>query len=60
MNADAEANWKVLSRLALEQQNITVAEHCFASLGDISKATYLREIAKLIRHAEDGINNYKV
>lgn len=42
MNPDTEANWKTLAKLALEEQNITVAEHCYASLGDICKASYLR------------------
>lgn len=60
MNPDTEANWKTLAKLALEEQNITVAEHCYASLGDICKASYLRQISKLARASEDGINNYKV
>lgn len=60
MNADTEANWKTLAKLALEEQNITVAEHCYASLGDICKASYLRQISKLIRTSEEGISNYKV
>lgn len=60
MNADTEANWKTLAKLALEEQNITVAEHCYASLGDICKASYLRRISKLIRESDEGINNYKV
>lgn len=60
MNADTEANWKTLSKIALEEQNIVVAEHCYAALGDICKASYLRKISKLARESEEGINHYKV
>lgn len=42
LNSDTEANWKTLAKLALDEQNITVAERCYASLGDICKASYLR------------------
>lgn len=52
MNPETEANWKTLATLAVEQQNISVAEHCYASLGDISKAAYLRKIDKIIRKYE--------
>lgn len=66
MNAETEANWKTLATLALEQQNIYVAEHCYAALGDVAKASYLRKINKMIRTYEqetqkqDGILYYKV
>jgi|TARA_B110000285_G_scaffold13735_1_gene13568 hypothetical protein len=35
-----------------------VAERCYAALGDISKADYLRKINKLV--AQEGINNFRV
>jgi len=34
--------------MALEQQNLYVAERCYAALGNISKANYLRKINKLV------------
>jgi intraflagellar transport protein 172 len=43
-----------------------VAEHCYAALGDISKARYLRRIMRIIEKYEketgrnDGISFYKV
>lgn len=43
MTPEIEANWRSLALIALESQDIIVAEHCFVALGDISKATYLRK-----------------
>jgi len=40
----------------LENQNIIVAEHCYAALGDISKASYLRKINKMIYNYEKENN----
>ena len=66
MNPETEANWKTLAKIAVEEQNIYVAEHCYAALGDISKARYLRKLIKLIINykketgKDDGINYYKV
>lgn len=52
MNPETEANWKTLSKIALEEQNINVSEHCYAALGDVGKALYLRKINKLIKTYE--------
>ena len=48
LTSETEANWKTVAKLALEQQNLLVAERCFAALGNISKADYLRKINKLV------------
>ena len=48
LTPETEANWKTVAKLALEQQNMFVAERCYAALGDISKADYLRKINKLV------------
>lgn len=45
---ETEANWKTLAKLALEQQNLYVAERCYAALGNMSRADYLRKLNKLI------------
>lgn len=58
LTPETEANWKTLAKLALEQQNLYVAERCYAALGNISKADYLRKINKLV-HTE-GIDNFRV
>ena len=58
MNPETEANWKVLAKIAVEQQNIVVAERCYSALGDIPKARYLHNLNKLAQqyHAETGKN----
>jgi len=43
LTPEIEANWRTLASFAIENQDIIVAEHCYAALGDISKATYLRK-----------------
>jgi len=65
MNPETEANWKVLAKIAVEHQNIVVAERCYSAMGDIPKARYLHNINKLAQqyHAETGKNGveyYKV
>lgn len=58
LTPETEANWKALAKIALEQQNLYVAERCYAALGNISKADYLRKLNKLV--ASEGINNFRV
>lgn len=58
LTPETEANWKVLAKMALEQQNLYVAERCYAALGNMSKADYLRKVNKLV--AQEGIDNYRV
>ena len=43
LSPEIEANWRALAQISLESQDIIVAEHCYASLGDISRATFLRK-----------------
>jgi intraflagellar transport protein 172 len=58
MTPEIEANWKTLAKLAVEQQNLYVAERCYAALGNIAKADYLRKINKLV--AQEGLENFRV
>jgi len=50
----------------LEEYNLPVAERCYAALGDIPKAFYLRKINKVIRKyteetgKTDGVKQHKV
>jgi intraflagellar transport protein 172 len=66
MSPDTEANWKVLAQIALDEQTLTVSEHCYAALGDLARAAYLRKINKVIYKYEqetgkkDGLQYYKV
>lgn len=43
MSPETEAMWRTLARMSLENKQLHVAERCFAALGDVSKAKYLRE-----------------
>ncbi len=38
---EAEAMWRTLARLALDQRNLAVAHRCYAALGDVARARYL-------------------
>ena len=58
LTPETEANWKTLAKLALEQQNLYVAERCYAALGNMAKADYLRKLNKLI--ATEGVENFRV
>lgn len=51
MVPETEAMWKTLSKLALDDRQLIIAERCFAALGDISKAKYLRNINELAGQA---------
>ena len=63
---ETEANWTSLAKMAVETQNIYVAEHCYSAIGDISKSTYLQKVITVLEDYEketgrkDGINYYKV
>ena len=43
MTAETEAMWRTLARMSLESRHLHIAERCYAALGDVSKAKYLRE-----------------
>lgn len=55
---ETEANWKTLAKLALEQQNLYVAERCYAALGNMARADYLRKLNKMI--SSEGADNFRV
>ena len=43
MSAETEAMWRTLAKLSLEGKQLAIAERCYAALGDVAKAKYLRE-----------------
>lgn len=49
----AKAMWHNLANVALSQQNISVAQRCFAALGNASKAFYLSETMKIAEKYEE-------
>lgn len=58
LTPETEANWKTLAKLAVEENNLYVAERCYAALGNMAKADYLRKLNKLI--ATEGLENFRV
>ena len=58
LTPETEANWKTLAKISMEQQNLYVAERCYAALGNVAKADYLRKINKLA--AAEGAENFRV
>mgnify|MGYP000140699940 FL=1 len=62
---ESEANWKALAEVALEEQNLQVAEQCYAALGDAAKARFMSKVNKLAeKHksetGQEGIQSYMV
>ncbi len=52
MTPETEAMWKSLGELALKSRQLKIAERCYAALGDIAKARYLREVGDLAQKME--------
>jgi len=47
MTSETEAMWKTLGDLTLQARQLKIAERCYAALGDVAKARYLREVGAL-------------
>lgn len=43
LNEETAAMWQTLGTMALAMDLLPVAERCYAALGDVAKARYLRE-----------------
>eukprot|EP00049_Salpingoeca_infusionum_P011387 m.198132 g.198132 ORF g.198132 m.198132 type:complete len:1733 (+) comp14914_c0_seq4:203-5401(+) len=57
-SSEAKAMWTTLASLALEAEELIVAERCYAALGNVAKARYLHKINEASR--EEGSSSYKV
>ncbi|VDM13436.1 unnamed protein product [Wuchereria bancrofti] len=62
---DTTVLWRQLAQVALSQQQLLIAQRCFAALGDISRVQMLVEIIRIADEitrntGDDGKNNYKV
>lgn len=44
LTPETEAMWKNLATIVMNEQKYHIAERCYAALGDVSKAKYLREV----------------
>lgn len=59
LTAESEAMWKTLGDLSLEHSELAIAERCYAALGNVSKARFLREVNDLAldQSVEDGYDH---
>jgi intraflagellar transport protein 172 len=44
---ETETMWRTLAKVALDTKSFFIAERCYAALGDVAKARFLRETNKL-------------
>mmetsp|Transcript_26109 Transcript_26109/g.57041 ORF Transcript_26109/g.57041 Transcript_26109/m.57041 type:complete len:1764 (+) Transcript_26109:195-5486(+) len=60
LTPETEAQWMELSELALQNNQVVIAERCYAALGDIAKTRYLHKVVKQAQRAakEFGGNGY--
>lgn len=54
MSPETEAMWKTLSQLALDAEQLHIAERCYAALGNVSRARYLRNVKKVAQSGDEG------
>ncbi|KAK4876609.1 hypothetical protein RN001_009115 [Aquatica leii] len=58
---EAEAMWHNLSNIALKQQNLVLAERCFAALSDVATSFFLQETTRIgedfAKKQNDNFNN---
>uniref|UniRef100_A0A0R3RLE7 WD_REPEATS_REGION domain-containing protein n=1 Tax=Elaeophora elaphi TaxID=1147741 RepID=A0A0R3RLE7_9BILA len=62
---DTTVLWRQLAQVALSQQQLLIAQRCFAALGDISRVQMLVETIRIADEVarstgDDGRSNYKV
>ncbi|KAI8902928.1 hypothetical protein BC833DRAFT_571194 [Globomyces pollinis-pini] len=51
MTTETEAMWKSLSNTALKDQKLSIAERCFAALGDVSRTKYIHSLNDILEQA---------
>jgi intraflagellar transport protein 172 len=47
LSPETEAMWATLSRMALADRKLAIAERCFAALGNVASCRYIRKINQL-------------
>ena len=65
LSNETAAMWNQLAKRAWEERQLNAAERCYAALGDVSKARYLRRINKIVDGVSrttgtDGKQHFKV
>lgn len=62
---ESEGMWTQLGQAALEAGQLKIAERCYAALGDVARARYLRKAHRIAElagngNAQDGMSHYMV
>ena len=52
---ETETMWKMLARFSLESKQYFIAERCYAALGDVAKARFLRETNRIAAENEKEV-----
>lgn len=65
LSNETAAMWNQLAKRAWEERQLNAAERCYAALGDVSKARYLRRLNKIVdgvskNTGTDGKKHFKV
>uniref|UniRef100_A0A7S3QV19 Intraflagellar transport protein 172 homolog n=1 Tax=Dunaliella tertiolecta TaxID=3047 RepID=A0A7S3QV19_DUNTE len=65
LTPETEAQWMELSELALANNQVVIAERCYAALGDISRTRFLHKVVKEAQQAAkatggNGYDSYSV
>ncbi|MEW5300130.1 MAG: hypothetical protein WDW38_002966 [Sanguina aurantia] len=65
LTPETEAQWMQLAELALQNNQVVIAERCYAALGDIAKTRFLHKIVKAATKAAaevggDGYESFAV
>ncbi|KAK9829656.1 hypothetical protein WJX72_007146 [[Myrmecia] bisecta] len=60
LTPETEAQWQQLAEQALEDQQLAVAQRCYAALGNLGKARYLQQVSQLAATSATGVDDYMV
>lgn len=58
--SSADAMWMQLAQITMEQNKFSVAQRCFAAIGDVAKAQFIGQIADLAEGEENPQGNYQI
>jgi len=48
MDSETETHWKTLAKLAITNKSLTIAQRCYAAVGNYAKSNFLKKILKIM------------
>ena len=60
MTPETEAQWKQLARAALDAGKLAIAERCYAAVGNVAKAHYLRQVRALCPNLLSSVQSVRI